>query len=257
MIEGVVGRNYRRLPNAELCARSDGVLREYRQPVEFFGANLYGRYMVLHYRYVEPSFTADAPRNFEDTYHWGFYYSNSEIGDGSLRASTTVVRAATGAKALGSFGRSGRLIHAGKDFVRRFELLLNNVAERRPEVERLRDGVARLMSQPLGFGGNEEADERRFIQLADRLQAKQLTKSLAKRILRGVLLQGSFDLTALPDVRYVQRPVWAGRTAYDLFNAMIRAAPGLPITTQERVEQLAYSLLLGRFTLTARGHEDG
>jgi len=256
VIEGVVGRNYRRLPNAELYERSDEVLRSYRQPVEFHGANLYGRYMVLHYRYRESSFTVEAPRNFEDTYHWGFYYSNSEIGDGSLRASTTVVRACSDTKALGYFGRGGRLIHAGKDFPRRFGMLLDNVAQRRPEVDRLREGVARLMSRPLGFGGSEDDDEKRFVQLVQLLQAKRLTKGLAKRVLRGVLLQGSFDRTAVPDVRYVQRPTWAGRTEYDLFNAMARAALGLPIATQERLEQLAYALLLGRFTITRRGQDD-
>jgi hypothetical protein len=251
VIEGIVGRSYRRLPNLELYNRSAEVLKNYRQPVEFFGANLYGRYMVLHYRDKTPIFsvTVEARRNFEDVYHGGFYYSNSEIGDGSVRATTTVIRATTDTKALGNFGRHGRLIHAGKDFTRRFEMLLNNVAERRPEVERLKAGVIRLMAQPLGFGGSEDSDEKRFLDLAHALQAKQLTKSLAKRILRGVLLQSSYDQVPVTDIRYVQRTVWPSRTAYDLFNSMIRLAPSLPITLQERVEQLAHALLLGRFTL--------
>lgn len=249
VIEGVVGRTYRRLPNLELYQRSDEVLRNYRQPVEFRSASLCGRYMVLHYRDRVPMFTVEARRNFKDDYYGGFYYSNSEIGDGSVRASTTVVRACSDTKALGYFGRTGRLIHAGKDFSSRFERLLTTVAERRPEVDKLREGVVRMTSQTLGFGGTEDADEKRFIDLAHILQAKKLTASLAKRIMRGVLLQSSFDQTAIADVRYVRRPDWTTRTAYDLFNSMTRTAVTLSITSQERVEQLAYSLLLGRLNL--------
>lgn len=248
VVEGLVGRNYRRLPNAELFARSDEVLQEYRQPVAFAGASLYGRYMVLHYRHREPMFTRAGPRGFEDTYFAGFYYSNSEIGDGSLRATHTVVRACSDTKALGYFGRNGRLIHAGKDFPRRFGTLLNSVAERRPEVELVRAGVERLAERRLGFGGTEDADEARYEQLVAALQAKQLTKSVARRIVRGVLLQASYDRTAVAELRYVQRSVWAGRTLYDLFNSMTRVSKDLPITVQERVEQLAYALLMGRFT---------
>ncbi len=249
VVEGVVGRNYRRLANQELYQRSDEVLKTYRLPVEFHGANLYGRHLVLHYRDRAPLFSVEAPRQSEDVFYGGFYFSNSEIGDGSVRATTSLVRTPAGTKALGFFGRSGRLIHAGKDFSRRFEMLLNNVAERRPDVGRLRAGVVRLMAHRLGFGGTEDDDEKRFVDLTHVLEAKRLTKSLAKRITRGVLLQSSFDKSPVADVKYVQRSVWATRTAYDLFNSMIRVAPSLPITLQERVEQLAYSMLTGRFTL--------
>lgn len=249
VIEGVVGRGYRRLANIELYNRSDEVLRSYRQPVEFYSASMYGRHMVLHYRDRSPMFTTEGPRGFQDVFYGGFYYSNSEIGDGSVRATTTLIRACTDTKALGYFGRSGRLIHAGKAFSRRFEMLLNSVGERRPEVDRLREGVLALATKNLGFTGNDDDFERRFIELSNRLQSKQLTKSLARRILRSVLVQSSYDRTPIADIRFVRQNTWTERTAYDLFNAMTRTALDLPITLRERVEQLAFSLLLGRFTL--------
>lgn len=246
VIDGLVGRTYRRLPNLELYQRCAEVLRTYRVPVAFHGANLYGRYVVLHYQAPAPLFAVAGPGG-PDAHHAGLYYSNSETGDGSVRAAATLVRAASATKALGHFGRAGRLIHAGKDFARRFEQLLNRAAESRPEPARLRAGAEALLARPLGFGGTEDADEKRFVDLAQTLQVKGLSAGLAKRAVRAALVQGSFD-RATADARYA-RPAWAGRTAYDLYNALTRVACGLPITVRERVEQMAYALLTGRLTL--------
>lgn len=256
VIEGIVGRQYRRLSNLEMYNRIDEVLKSYKRPVEFYGASLYARCMILHYRDRDPLFVVEAPPNFNDVYYGGFYYSNSEIGDGSVRATTTVVRAFTDTKALGFFGRAGRLSHAGKDFKRRFERLLDNVVQRRPDVEQLKAGVIRMMDRPLGFGSTDDAAEERFLELERFLRANQMTKCLARRILRGVILQSSFDLSPVADVKYVQRHMWASRTEYDLFNSMIRVSRDLPITLQESVEQLAYSMLLGRVHLPKRESAD-
>ncbi len=249
VVEGLIGRGYRRLPNFELFERAVDTLRSYRHPATFSGANLQGRYAVLHFRYTDAMFAAPAPRDFSDQLCWGFYFCNSEIGDGSLRATNTVVRLCDDTRSLAPFGSRGRLTHAGRDFARRFEQLLNNVADRRPDPERTRAGVVRLIGQSLGFTENEAEIERRFNQLVDRLVGRKLNRSAARRVVRRVMTQGSYDRSAVSDVRYVSRSDWAARTLYDFYCAMIRTAVSFQITVRERVEQLAYALLTGRFNV--------
>ncbi len=248
IIDGIVGRNYRRLPNIELLQKAGEIMRLYKQPVQFHSARVYGRYIVLCYRDLEPFFTIDLGRDRRDTFYSGFYFSNSETGDGSVRATTILTRGRDDNRALGFFGSRGRLIHAGKDFARRFEQLMNSVAEHRPDKARLERGMIALATETLGLGGTDDETERKFVELVHVLRTRQLTNSLAKKIVRGVLVQTGFDVSPVADVRHAKREDWPDRTGYDLFMSMTRVSKSLPITLQERVENLAYAMVVGRFT---------
>lgn len=250
MIEGVVGRGYKRLSNYDLYERSAEILRAYRHPVEFHRADLTGRSVVFCYRDVEPAFSLPAPDNKEDRFYTGYYYSNSEVGDGSVRATTVLIRGSEETRSLGFFAKRARLNHAGKDFAKRFEQMMDSVAEKRPDADRMKAGLLKLSARPLGFDvATEDEREERFKTLQHCLETNEAARSVSKKVLRSVILRGSHDGLAAPDVRLVDRRKWADRSAYDLYNAMGRVARNLPVTTREQVEQLAYSLLLGKLNL--------
>jgi hypothetical protein len=247
VLEGIVGRNYQRLANVDLCRRSHEVLRGYRLPAEFNHAVLAGRYLVLHYRESAPLGELPGGPRGPDVFHAGFYYGNSEVGAGAVRAAPTLVRAGADTKSLGNFGRRGRLVHAGRDFPARFERLLDGVVERRADPARVLAALARLAARPLGFDGDADRDETRYLALVATFYQRRVTQGLAKRFVRDALLQGSHDRTPLPEARLMDRAAWRSRTAYDLYNALGRVARTLPIAARERAEQLANDMLTDRF----------
>lgn len=251
IIEGIVGRKYRRLPNLEMYERADDVLLSYRQPVSFYRATLVGRYMVLSYKGNQPLFSVPGPNQVEDPFYGGFYYSNSEIGDGSMRATTILIREIGDTRSMSAFGPGKRVIHLGKDFNRRFEMILNRVFEKVPDVEYLRGKVLMASSIPLGFTEDDQNTEERYLSIARILYAKGIMKGLARRALRNMLVQGSYDRQPYEDTRYAPRQEWASRTVYDLVNAMGRVAKGLSISMQESLEQQAHSLLMGKFSVNS------
>lgn len=245
VIDGIVGRNYRRLPNFDLIQKAEEVLKLYRLPVKFLEGSLAGRYMSLSHRSLSPIFSVEAPRQSDDFYS-GFHFGNSEIGDGSVRAVPMLLRELDDGKSLGNFSQGGRLVHAGKDFHRRFEMLLNKVAERQMPVAEIRERTLKIREKKLGFTGIADQDEKRFDELVRLMQSKGLTISIAKRSIQSALLQDSYMDAPISDFRFLKPTERAARTYYDLYNAMNRVAQTLSIASQERLQQLSYSLLLGR-----------
>lgn len=260
LIEGIVGRNYRRLPNAELYERAGEVLHSYYPPVQFASATLYSRYMVLFYRGQTPSLGRDTATG-DDVYYCGLYYSNSESGDGAVRATTALYREFDGTKSLGGYGKhaGGRVPHSGKSFRARFEMLLNRLSERQMDSSFLAERMESLAKESLGFSLLDDHNEKHFLDLSQALHAKRITSSLAHKIVRNVLAQGGSDRVPYDDLGKIRREVWAGRTLFDLYSSMTRVAIGLPVTTREKVEQLAYRLLTGKLSLpleTVNAHKE-
>src|SRR3990167_2667281 len=253
-IEGIVGRAYRRLSNSELHERVNDILLSFRQPVEFHHASVIGRSFSLFYRGSQPVFEIKFSERNVDQFYTGFYYSNSEVGDRAIRAASAIVRGRDGARAIGLFRDAGsKMSHIGKQFDQRFVRLLNRVIERAQDLDYLRQRIQELANTPLGFVGNDDLDEIRFVALTNTLQARDLTRGLSQKIMRNVLAQGGFDRIPIDNLDYVSRGEWAHRTAYDLFSSISRIAKSQPLSGRERLEQFAHHLLTGKFSIDRGG----
>jgi hypothetical protein len=142
VIHGIVGANYRWLPNKDLYDRTVATVRSSRAPMCFHEAILNGRWLLLRFRQTRPFFEFDVG-DFHDAYYGGFHFSNNEVGVAAVRAAAVLLRAETGTAALTP---PVRLIHSTRrGFDQRLELLLASVGDRlrSPEFYRGRERLAR------------------------------------------------------------------------------------------------------------------
>ena len=73
-----------------------------------------------------------------------------------------------------------------------------------------------------------------------------------RRITQPTITTTTITTTALPVCMppgLAEGPLAPARSAYDVFNSLGRVARGLAISARERLEQVAYSLLAGQFSV--------
>lgn len=241
VVDGVVGAGYRRLSNADLL---EVVAGDAAGGVAFDEIAVSGRSAAVRFRAAAVLFdagTADAP----DPYHVGYYYANSEVGDGAVVACPYVWRAASRTAAL-AVRLGGRVKHHGKDFARRVARAVAAVADRVPPAGRLAEACRAMAAAGLGLGGRADADVRQVRRLVRAVAARGLSVGVARRVVRSALRQGAYDTSPFPDMRSAAASLWRGRTAYDLFVAAGREAAAMPTQARETVERVAYSMLAGK-----------
>lgn len=240
IIDGVVGAGYKRLSNFDFVERVRDVIRDVRPGMEFHDADAANRRLAVRFCSNEKYFETG-----DDEYRAGYYFTNSELGNGSVRVSFILLRSGFESIALGSLGRSSRLIHAGKDFYRRFEKLMSSAPDRRPPADKLAGWANRLRSTLLGFGSQDAENEKNYNNLVQRLVMRQIRAIIADNVVRTALSHGSENEAHAPARNSERRLLWGTRTMYDLFNAMTREARELPLADRERLEHQAYGLLAG------------
>jgi len=250
-IDAVVGHGYRRLPNRDFLERVREVLHAVDRPVEFHEALVVGRRVTVRYRFVEPIYEGDDRLL---SVHGGFSFANSEVGDGAVRGTPLLWFDPSGT-ALMPYNAGCRVAHTGKDFPRRMQRLLDRTLDRW-RLSELSESIGRhveeLGNSNLGFGGaDEDADDGRFRELVSQLRHRHLTQSTARRVLRRAVFSGGREEAPIDLMRSERRRTWGGRTALDVFVAVLRESEAtlLNVTARERLEQLAYSMLAGRFRL--------
>lgn len=253
VIHGVVGSNYRWLPNKDLYDRTNTIVRASRRPMQFHEAVLNGRWLMLRFRQTDPFFSVPGPES-EDPFYSGFHFSNNEVGLASVRAAAILLR---GQDWTASMTPVVRLVHSsGRGFEQKLEMILAGVAERlRDPMFYQQNVLSRLLPVLLGLGRDsagawrdERSERRRRDDLAHSLTRKKISGSLARRIISSVVAIGSYDGPRAEMTR-TMRSTWATRTVYDLYNAIGREARRLSIGWQEKAEQLAYALLTGRLAI--------
>lgn len=251
LVDAVVGRGYRRLPNCDFLERVKDVLETSGQRLRFQEALVVGRRVTIRYMHVDPCYTADDDR-FTAVYP-GFTFSNSEVGDGSVRATPFLWFDPSGV-ALMPYNTASRVAHTGKDFPRRMQRLLDRTMERWQGSPLFAGGVgpalALMEEHRLGFtGGDETADDVRFRELASQLRNRQLSTATARRVLRRALFAGGREEAPGDATRAARRQTWAARSALDVFCAFLRESEETPlhVAARERLEQIAYLMLSGRF----------
>ncbi len=242
LIEGVVTPSYQKLSNWDMFEAVRRKLREWRRPEEFHHAELRGRQMVCVFCDPEPAYSAGG-----SAVHSALFCSNSENGDASVRATPALFRPADGMRYLRPYSHGCRITHVGANFVVRFEKLLE------ASVSRLADDFdygarsAAAEAETLGFTGDLEYNETRFCDLVRALMSEGLPKALAKSVVRRAVTEDAH--TRRPDdPRYFREADWRDRSHFHLISALAAEAAESPTHVRSRLEQLAYSVLLGWIT---------
>lgn len=243
VIHGVVGSNYRWLPNKDLYDRTVNVVAASRQEMVFHEAILNGRWLMLRFCRRDPFFSVASPAGGADVFYNGFHFSNNEVGLASVRAAAFLWRREGNTT---SMTPAVRLVHsAQRGFDQRLELTLSGVADRLKEPEFYSRHVLRLRAATLRLGSRDErAERRRRDDLSHLLTRRKMNMGLARRVVIGACGYGSYD-SPRAEMTRTQRSTLATRTFFDLYNSMGREARRLTIGAQEQAEQVAYALLVG------------
>lgn len=243
VIDGIVGPGYRYLPHCELYEGVREMLETTDPPAFFAGAQLIGRRLSLCMLGREPLFTTQAG----DSFYAGYYFSNSEAGECSVGAASLLGLDGANERCIGGFTGMGKLSHSGKSFRKKLATLLAGVLVDPQQAATLATCAGRLMNSPLHvLDSDSRVSRARREQLIERLHARGLARPVAKDVVRWALFAGARG-SILP--AQVRPHDLAGRTAFDVFVALMRRSAALHPSIRESLEQAAYHLLLGKFKL--------
>jgi hypothetical protein len=248
LVVGVVGSRYRRLANLALYEKTRELLRKLERPPDFYEASLRGWWVMFRY-YVPKSYCLiEGPLGERDRYLAGYHFSNNEVGEASARAAAFLLRDYGRTSALCLSAAAGRVRHRGHTFERRLQSALEAALERlRPPDFYAGRLLALRATEALAAGKEAAARERAREELRHRLR-RRLTDGAARAVIEDVVARGSYEDRPSPP-GLAEGPLAPARSAYDVFNSLGRVARGLAISARERLEQVAYSLLAGQFSV--------
>jgi hypothetical protein len=244
-IEGL-GPSYCYMDNRTLFQAAQETIELSPVPTLFLGASLIGRRMNIWYRSREPMFSV--PVGGKRRHFWtGYYIANGEVTGVSLRGAEAIYNSF--GNCLGSLTEQGqRVIHAGTTFTQRVERMLSRLISREPDVERLRERFVQLAATSLNLVGSEEVRQQREARILQILGRRSLPRSIAGDVLSNAICVGS-DTTLRPSHVMLTAETAAARTAYDLFCGLVRVGKKVGLDRREKLEQIAYELLLGKLKL--------
>lgn len=243
-IDGIVGARYRFIHNRDLVMRCHDHLVQVGQVV-FHEATLYGRKLVVRYRQPEPAFVLNGP--VTDRFFCGYHFANSEVGDTALKCAVILLRAGTNTAAMAAYAQSSRLPHVqGKAFERKFTSFLAKVQLRIDPARELLPKLEQLQTLLLGIQepGEQFIQQRKAI--VRMLMARGLSQDAAKQACRLAIIRGSYPEPAVAENdEKALFDRYRSRSYFDLFNAVGALAKGEVPEYQEKLERVAYKLLIG------------
>jgi hypothetical protein len=247
VVDGVLGPKYNYLENRNIYDMSRDAVASSQAKVVFHEAAVAGRRLMIRYAHKRPLFEVKVAGHDADAFHGGYHFSNSEIaGESSVKASVLLLRMPADTASIGRFGR-GRLAHTGKDFGKKLNRMFQAVLSIPQDPAATRKRVDAMIAAPLGLDVPEQEREAQLGYIARALYHEDIPRALAGRIAVSAMQYGSHDDIVKP--RPMTREVCAGRTVYDLYNALTREARELPLAVRETVERAAYGLLNGKIKL--------
>jgi hypothetical protein len=249
LIVGMIGAHYQRLPNLSLYERTKALLARLERPADFYEATLSGRWLLLRYYVPRTYCTTEGPQGERDRYLPGYHFSNNEVGEAaSVRSAAFLLREQGRTSALCLSASAGHVRHQGHTFEQRLQRALDSALSRlRPGPYYATRFKALAAQQVLRPGRDVEAREQARDELLYRLRRRHLTVGAARAVLEELTARDSYEDRPFA---FAEGPMAPARTAYDLFNSLGRVARGLAISARERLEQVAYSLLAGQFSVT-------
>ena len=248
-IDGFVGRKYAHFSNLDLYKRVKEFTKSAKPSAAFCDGALSGRRIMVRFMNSEPIFDIPTLGTAFEPYYGGYHFANSEIGDCSIKAGAAIIRRRTDGKAVSDFANGSRLAHVkGRRFEERFFHLLDSVQLKADKVGEFQKNLVRLQAEPLKLGGDEESHKKRKKAIVLRLHRSGLTKKTAEAVVGRALMKGSYKTSELVSGQDPMR-VFSQRTAYDIFNALTMEAKRHTVDVQEKVEQIAFKLMSGGFTI--------
>jgi hypothetical protein len=241
-IDGLVGPKFRYLSNMDFL---DKIIEDVDESVKFHRGYLYGRHLAT--RFIHKDRIVINRGSVTHVFAPGQHFANSEIGNASVRAAP-MLSLANGSAALGPWYM--RLPHQGRDFNRNLAKLCGSLAQSVPSKPVFETWLSSLDQQFLIKGEpNGEALLQARASLTQRLTERKLTQQLAQRAV-AVAFFGA-NLAAINGIEEFagNALVLGERTAYDILIALMDLPIKMPLALRERIEQLAYSVLSGRFPI--------
>ena len=254
-VDGIVGPRYQLLSNADLFTQCREMALDMH--AVFHEAILEGRRLLLRYRKGAPLVQIPVTVGGKDTrqgFITGWHFSNSEVGDRSMNVAPLLIRDGSYYAAMPCPSRVQRLVHIkGPDFSGKVSELLSRLRGKALDMQALRAALIRISKTPLGLAGPtlEELNKHKAALVAKLVKGK-LPARLAEKVVDRVLLHGSERNKVLPAVDLLRTSVLErgkNRTVYDLFSSLIGLAVSQDIKSREKLEQLAYRLLVKSFTI--------
>jgi hypothetical protein len=238
-IDGIIGAGYRTLSNKSFLEITSDALTSL--PFKFYEATLIGRTMIVCYLHQDPFLSKPEP------YFSGYYFTNSEVGDCSVKIASMLVRYNTNDRAIRPFER-GRMVHVGKSFVARVrKSVFTAVTKDWPNPEWMKKKITVLPKLTLGF---KNLDEKQGLERIDELVAKLVRKGmghqLAERAVYSALYQGRETEMPKSNELSIRKELWKSRTAYDLFVSLMRDAKNRTLSVRECMERAAFEILNNR-----------
>jgi hypothetical protein len=248
-IDGIIGSGYQYLSNKHFFDLVQTSIEHAVPSLTFQGAELLGRTIVITYRQDKPIQTKP------DTFYSGIYFMNSELGDHSVKAANILVQPKTNFRAASSL-YEGRVVHSGKDFKTRvaktLHMLINKHNSLEPKLSiSLSKGLLKLPELPLGLAKLKPSEAiDRAEELVTRLCRKKISNQHAERVIYSALNWGSDSVQPSGSTEaQIRRETWGGRTAYDLFIALVRDASSRSMSYRLSLERVAYDLALGKISI--------
>lgn len=254
-VEGVVGPRYRFFSNLELVEACNEFVARLDPPAQFYEAALAGRRLLLRYRSPRRLFGLDTPHDRQEPFYRGWHFSNSEIGDCSVRTAFALVRQWSRTM---SIRHTGRVVHIkGDNFGAKLGVLFQEfrrVADEESTID-FAERLTTLRGEFLGLGGGIKEHGKRLQAITTKLSRGRFSKQDTKKAISYALINGSYRTDRLAAGRQMSLldpnlfDTFRRRTAFDLYNALAFCSRKSLPDQQEIAEELAYRLLTDQLKL--------
>lgn len=235
-IDGVIGSRYRWLDNRSFLAAIQDALGCGPLSIRFVEATLSGRRLSV--RFAARVSIAELPDG--GSVYPGYFFVNSESGGESpVQGSSLLVMPRLKGYALGPLVTGGRLVHVGKDFGKKLELLCAEVAQTVPDSEWVKLALRHTSQRNLRIPNDREERRTRVRKLVRWLQRREVPSRLSRRCVDSALGLGAHDDSPF----FIPSRNFDSIVVYDLYKSLVDCAKSLYPLARERLERAAYDVL--------------
>lgn len=239
-VDGFLGLNHKFLDNAIFLETILAAMREQQPSAIFQRAELVGRELRV-YILDQDTRRTDVYTDPAHTYATGWYFCNREDSGNAVKALPCLFTKF--GVAIDESGARKRVIHAGSDLIGRATDLIRSTYFKKIDLNIVRERVAALNGQPLGFEDGGPAFSETVKKWTNYLVRFGIPREMAAVIAKNAGVVGK-DLEPRDPLDVFTKKVLAGRTGYDLVCSTLRYARNLPSNHREKVQSVGMALLL-------------
>lgn len=243
---GLISRRFKMTYSSDLLENIHAYILQQNQ-LGFLDAVINHRKLSLRFVGRKPVFVLPV-RAQQDAFYSGFYFTNSEVGDGAIGASPLIYRQWSKSSAVHpQEDASRRLRHLKhKRFLQQLHELLTSTLLQQSQINEFRLNLLAMRETKLGFPRDPGKQQKMIVKLCEHLQGAGLTRQHSRALIGVMISRGSYGFDKrLPNEDISE--VTTRRSFFDLWTAMISEARGLPPDEREVAEGVAYRMLNGSF----------